>query len=342
MIKATNIAVVRALGGIGDVLCVVPALKRLRALAPSAGVTYIGLPQIEGVVARYPALVDRFLAFPGLPGVPEYPFERSALTSWLGEREREAGFDLAIQLHGSGSVTNVFTGLLAAEQTLGYHLPGLWAPDGSLPFPDALSEVERWTGLIDTLGTTDTDDAPEFPVTDDERAAVRAMLPRGRYAIVHAGASDPRRRWPADRFAAVADALAARGLAVVLTGTANEAEVTASVANAMETTPLNFCSRTTLGQAAALIEGAEIVVTNDTGTSHLAAALRTPSVVIFIASDPARWAPADTARHLAVGAGVADVSIGSSLVTHAPSFPSLDAVCDAAIRLLATPQRVAA
>lgn len=331
----TNIAVLRALGGIGDVLCVVPALKRLRAVCPNARVTYVGLPQIEDVVARYPALIDRFVAFPGFPGVPEYPFYPLALTEWLQARRAEVPFDLAIQLHGSGSVTNVFAGLLGAKRQLGYHVPGLWRPDPtSLPFPDSLSEIERWTALVDTLGITDVDDALEFPVGDDARAAVRAMLPPGRYAVVHAGASDVRRRWPTDRFAALADALAGQGLAVVLTGTANEADAVAAVAAAMHTSPINLCGKTTLDQAAALVETAQIVITNDTGTSHLAAALRVPSVVIFIASDPARWAPANAARHVAVGVGVADIPVGNTFVARQPTLPDVAAVLAAAMRLI--------
>lgn len=329
-----SIAVVRALGGIGDVLCVVPALKRLRALAPDARITYIGRPQIEGVVARYPALVDRFLAFSGFPGVPEHPFDPAALTAWLEARAREERFDLAIQLHGSGSVTNVFTGLIGAKRQVGYHVPGLWAPDAaSPPFPDALAEVARWTALIDTLGVSGTDDALEFPVADTDRDAVRSMLPPGRYTVVHAGASDPRRRWPVDRFAAVADALAGQGLTIVLTGTADEADAVAGVANAMSASSISLCGRTTLGQAAALIEGATIVVTNDTGTSHIAAALAVPSVVIFIASDPARWAPANAALHVAVGGGVNDLPIGSTSPRREAVYPSVEAVRDAALRL---------
>lgn len=338
-----EIAVLRALGGIGDVLCVVPALARLRAAAPLARISYIGLPQVESVVARYPGLADRFVAFPGFPGVPEYPFDARQLSDWLAKRQREAAFDLVVQLHGSGSVTNVFAALLGAKQTIGYHIPGLWSPDPASPeFPDQLSEVDRWTGLIDCLVDSSCDDTLTFPVTSAERAEARAKVPHRRYAVVHAGASDPRRRWPADRFASVANTLAQQGLAVVLTGTANEAEVTAQVAQTMSVPPLNLCGQTTLGQAAALIEGAEIVVTNDTGTSHLAAALRTPSVVIFIASDPARWAPADTLRHVAVGDGVNDVPVGSGTVARAASFPVVDDVERAVARLLATPQRAAA
>ena len=339
MIKPCEIGVVRALGGIGDVLCVVPALKRLRAAVSDARVTYIGLPQVESVVARYPGLVDRFLAFPGFPGVPEYPFERDELVAWLDARRREPEFDIAIQLHGSGSVTNVFTGLLAATRTLAYHVPGLWkpAPD-SPPFPDHLPEVARWTGLVDTLwsagAATNVDDAPEFPVTDDERGALRALMPPGRYAVVHAGASDARRRWPPEHFARVADALAGQGLTVVLTGVSSEAGIIAAVQAHMRSRVVDLCARTTLGQTAALIEAAAVVVTNDTGTSHLAAALRVPSVVIFIASDPARWAPADAALNVAVGQGVNDISIGSAADARSASHPSVDHVLAAAIRLI--------
>lgn len=338
-----EIAVLRALGGIGDVLCVVPALARLRAAAPEARISYIGLRQVEGVVARYRGLVDRFIAFPGFPGVPEHPFDAARLTDWLAERQREPALDLVIQLHGSGSVTNVFAALLGGKRTVGYHIPGLWSPDGASPdFNDSRSEVDRWTGLIDSIAKTQVDDLIAFPITDGERASARALLPATRYAVVHAGASDPRRRWPADRFAAVADALAAQGLAVVLTGTPNEAAVTDDVATAMQTSALNFCGRTTLGQAAALIEEAEIVVTNDTGTSHLAAALRSPSIVIFIASDPARWAPADTARHSAVGQGVDDVPVGSKVIARAASFPDVAEVLAAVTRLTAAPRKAAA
>ena len=334
-----EIAVVRALGGIGDVLCVVPALKRLRAAVPDARVTYIGLPQVESVVARYPALVDRFLPFPGFPGVPEHRFEAGLLTRWLDDRRDEAPFDLAIQLHGSGSVTNVFTALLEAERTFGYHLPGLWKPDAASPaFPDALPEVARWTSLVDALrprGAQDgVDDALEFPVSDEERVAVRALVPSARYAVVHTGASDPRRRWSPQSFAEVAHSLGERGLQVVLTGVTSESGVVAAVQAHMRSISIDLCSRTTLGQTAALIEGAAVVVTNDTGVSHLAAALRVPSVVIFIASDPARWAPADGALHLAVGEGVGDVPVGSGAVAREASEPSVDDVFAAAIRLL--------
>lgn len=332
----SRVAVLRALGGLGDVICVVPALRRLRRAWPNAEITYIGLPQVEPVVARYADLRLRFLAFPGFPGVPEYPFDHDRLRDFLAARRAEPRLDLAIQMHGSGGVTNVFAALLGAEATAGWHVPGTWCPDPRFywHFPDSLSERERWTALAGRIGAAgDGDDAPWFPITDAERAALDPAL-SGNLAVLHPGASDPARRWSPERFAAVGDRLAAEGLRVVLTGTANEAEIVARVAAAMSEPAIDLCGRTGLGEMAALIERARIVVTNDTGTAHLCAALRSPSVTIFLVSDPARWAAADTRLHVAVGAGVPDMPIGKPRSTARSASPTVENVLRAADALL--------
>jgi ADP-heptose:LPS heptosyltransferase len=103
----------------------------------------------------------------------------------------------------------------------------------------------------------------------------------------------PERRWPAERFAAVAD----RGLKVVLTGTAAEADLTRAVADAMAAPSADLVGRTDLGATAALIARARLVVCNDTGVSHVAVAVRTPRVAVSTGDNPARWVPTDAARH---------------------------------------------
>jgi ADP-heptose:LPS heptosyltransferase len=82
-----------------------------------------------------------------------------------------------------------------------------------------------------------------------------------------------------------------------LTGSAHEAQLTAAVARAMRAPAVDLAGRTSLGAMGALLSRARLLVTNDTGISHLAAALRVPSVVVFTASDPARWAPLDARLH---------------------------------------------
>ena len=102
----------------------------------------------------------------------------------------------------------------------------------------------------------------------------------------------------------MADALAERGLAVVLTGSEEDAAVTAEVAAAMSSQATDAGGRTSLGAFGALLAGARLLVTNDSGASHVAAALRVPSVAVFTASDPRRWAPLDGALHRIVSAPV--------------------------------------
>ena len=124
------------------------------------------------------------------------------------------------------------------------------------------------------------------------------------YVIVHPGGRGDDRRWPFERFAAVADALAAHGLRVVVTGSAVERPIADALASRAAVNVVDVVGRTSLGVLAALVDGAQVVVTNDTGVSHVAAARRTPSVVVFVGSDPVRWAPIDRARHIALGRGV--------------------------------------
>jgi ADP-heptose:LPS heptosyltransferase len=125
---------------------------------------------------------------------------------------------------------------------------------------------------------------------------MHGLIP-GEYVCLHPGSRAEIRRWPAVRFAVVADELAARGFKVVLTGTHEESHLTASVAAQMQSPAVDLAGQTDLGTAAALLSKARLLVTNDTGVSHLADAMNTPSVILFSASDPNRWAPLDRTLH---------------------------------------------
>jgi ADP-heptose:LPS heptosyltransferase len=154
----------------------------------------------------------------------------------------------------------------------------------------------------------------EFPIFDSDRDEFEALpearsLWPGQFIVVHPGATAVERRWPAERFAAVADALAARGFPIVLTGTAAERPLVRAVAEAMRHPAIPLAGRTSLGALGVLLSQARLVLCNDTGVSHLADALRVPSVVVF-GADARRWAPLDRQLHRVVAAPsgrVADV-----------------------------------
>jgi ADP-heptose:LPS heptosyltransferase len=216
----------------------------------------------------------------------------------------DARFDLALQMHGSGRIVNPLVAAFGARRTACFQEPGEWAPDPPLAvrWPEQGHEIERMLALTDHLGIARRGMHLEFPVAPEDLAWCDGLLGRGMYACVHPGAQLPSRRWPVERFAAVADALARRGLRVVATGVASEAPLVASMAARMGTRPLDLAGRTTLGQFGALVQGAALVVANDTGISHVAAALGTPSVIVSCGADAQRWAPLDRARHRVLAA----------------------------------------
>ncbi len=306
-----RIAVLRALQ-LGDMLCAVPALRALRAAAPHAAITLIGLPWARAFVERFERYLDAFLEFPGYPGLPERTPDLQAFPVFL-EHAHQAGFDLVIQMHGSGEITNPLSVLLGGAARAGFYRRGHYCPDHSrfIEYPDSEPELRRHLALVQFLGAAPRGEFLEFPVTDDDRASARRAagdhLGRGQYVCVHPGARAAERRWSPAAFAHLGDLLARRGFTVVLTGSEDEAPLTRQVAAGMRASAIDASGCTSLGGLAALIAGARLLVCNDTGVSHIADALSVPSVVIFTASDPRRWAPLHRSAHRVVTApGVAD------------------------------------
>jgi ADP-heptose:LPS heptosyltransferase len=181
---------------------------------------------------------------------------------------------------------------------------------------------------MEHLGFPSTGEDLEFPLYEDDFARLSQVhragsLKPGAYACVHPGAADPLRRWSPENFAAVADRLATEGLQIVLTGTAQERRLTAAVARRMKAPALDLAGQTDLGSLAALLSRARLLVCNDTGVSHLAAALHVPSVVVFTATDPARWAPLNGNLHRVVlpENGREQSLLHAQVLLNAPSYP---------------------
>lgn len=337
-----RIAILRALY-LGDLLCATPAFRALRERFPRAELTLIGLPWAAEFVARSPHL-DRFLAFPGYPGLEDEPPVPGASGAFFAAM-REAPYDLAIQMHGDGSASNGFVAALDARRTLGYRREaGDRRLDESLPYPGREHETRRWLRLVAALGARTDDLRPVFPVSATEVASATALLaghpahggerPRALIGL-HVGAKDPARRWPPERFVALSDLLWARhGAALVLTGGAAERPLAAAVLRDLHAPALDLVGKTDLGQFAAIIAGLELLVTNDTGASHLAAATGTPSVILFGPTRPEQWAPLDRGRHRALDARavVPRGDDGAFALRQLPVGPVL-AACEELLRL---------
>ncbi|MCW2813742.1 MAG: hypothetical protein JWN84_1197 [Nocardioides sp.] len=284
--------------GLGDLLCSAPALRALATVRPDVRVTLVTWPEMAGVVERLGS-VEELLAFPGAPGIPERPPREDGWPAFV-RAAHERGFDLALQAYGDNPAANRVAAALGARLVGGFAPTGWDPPPGTealhLRYPTAEHEVRRHLLLLEHLGLELPPDAERmfFPVTDDEerdhaeRLAGLGLRPGG-YAVLHPGASAPARHWPVASYAELAAALVADGWPVVLTGTPPEAPLTTHVAAAAPGA-VDLAGRTDLAGAALLIRDAAVLVGNDTGTAHVAAAFETPSVTIFQSGDPRRWA----------------------------------------------------
>jgi ADP-heptose:LPS heptosyltransferase len=306
-----RIVVFRALPGLGDFLCVTPALRALRVACPQAQITLIGSSANRGLIDRFSHLIDELIEFAGYPGLPEQSPDRERFTEFQAEM-RDRKLDLAIQMHGSGVVTNSVVRSLGASRTAGFFVADGECPDRDsfLPFEESESEVRRYLRLMALLGIPAQKEALEFPLVTEDWQTLQTIKETHKlsqnYVCIHPGASVVDRRWAAENFASVGDVLAEMDLQVVLTGSVAEVSLAESVIQKMRSPALNLAGCTNLGTLAALLGQARLLICNDTGVSHLAAALQTPSVVVFSGSDPQRWAPLDLSCHRAIHNTVGD------------------------------------
>ncbi|MGI5231964.1 glycosyltransferase family 9 protein [Actinoallomurus sp. CA-142502] len=271
-----RVLMLRALG-LGDFLTAVPAYRALRAAYPEHE-TVLAAPPVLAPLAELTGAIDRLL--------PAGELER---LSWDGPPP-----EVAVDLHGDGPASHRLVEELSAPLTMLYASPQ--APDAKGPWWDpGEHEVTRWCRLPEWYGV------PADP--GDLRLRSPGPSPYAGAVVLHPGAASTGRRWPAGRFAAVARALTAEGHRVVLTGAPDEQDLTRRVA-AEAGLPPDAALETTLAELAAVIASARAVISNDTGTSHLATAYGTPSVTLFGPVSPALWGPPpDRPEHVALWHG---------------------------------------
>lgn len=298
-----SIAIFRALK-LGDMLCAVPSLRAIRKAYPLAHISLIGLATAESLVKRYPEYIDEFIVFSGFPGMPETDPSAKGVLNFLSNLQGRE-FDLAIQLHGSGELSNSVVSLLGAKRTAGLYRPQHFCPDSKLysVYSEEISEVHRCMSALNKLAIQDEDDALEFPLLEEDFMASDAVLEssnlaRESFYCIHPGASTESKRWSPLNFARVADFLVEKGSSVLFTGSSMEADLVTEIRDLMNYHSVDAASlNLALGPLGALIKSSRGMICNDTGVSHLCAALKVPSIVIFSETDPARWAPLNHSLH---------------------------------------------
>lgn len=279
-----RLLVLRALG-LGDLLTAVPALRALRD----------GFGEHERILAAPAFLAPLVRLLDGAVDTlvdVDFRVRVGRLPSSLARP------DVAVNLHGSGPESHAAVCALDPGHAIAFHDP-TYAPDGP-PWDDDEHERVRWCRLLTAAGIpADPADHLLRPPADGAPAHFAGAT------VIHPGASAVARRWPAQRWAAVARDQLRRGHQVVITGGDDEVDLAKSVArDAGIGGEWVVAGQTDLGDLVRLIAVAGRVASGDTGVGHLATALSTPSVAVFGPTSPARWGPpAASGRHVALWAG---------------------------------------
>jgi ADP-heptose:LPS heptosyltransferase len=286
---------------IGDFIFTLPALDALRAAYPDAEIVLLARRWHAEFLRDRPGPVDRVVVVPrsrGANGGETEADDADELERFFAAMRAEQ-FDLAVQLHGGGRHSNPFVRRLGARVTVGLRAPDAPPLDRWLPYIYFQHEYVRYLEVAALAGAKPVALEPRVRVTDRDRAEAASRVPESSrpLAVLHPGAGDPRRRWPPERFAAVADALADAGARVGVIGTASERPIVEAVLNAMRSDGLNLCDRLSLGGLAGLLSRAAVVVSDDSGPLHLAFAVGARAVGIYWCFNLFTSSPLTRARH---------------------------------------------
>ena len=298
----------RGVNWVGDAVMTVPALRELRRLFPRARLTLATRPWAEGIFAGAD-FIDDFLVTKDSSGKPAALFREAR--EWRARR-----FDLAVLFPNSFAPALV-AALARVPARVGYatqgraplltHRVGVPAWRGHrhevFYYLHLVAELERRLCGSTSIESREPDTA--LRVTGARLREAEALLlesgarPGRPLVAVCPGSTNSRaKRWPPERFAAVADMLAERtGAEIVLVGAAEESDISAEVARHMRARPVVLTGKTDLAQTAAVLKASDLLVTNDTGPAHVAAAVGCPVVVIFGPTNPFTTRPfSDTAE----------------------------------------------
>ncbi|MGH3428060.1 MAG: glycosyltransferase family 9 protein [Mycobacteriales bacterium] len=306
--EVRKIAVVRA-NALGDYIFVIPALQALRAAYPGAEIILFGQQWHAEFLTGRPGPVDHVEVLPklaGFGGAPEMTVSNAVRSSPEVKdffvRMRSQRFDLALQLHGGGRHSNPVAHALGARLTAGLRDHG--APDlgRTLNYQYFQPEVFRYLEVAEMVGAPPVTFEPRLELTEKDLDEAQRVFYDGRdhgqpWIALHPGATDSRRRWPAERFTQIGDALAAADYRIIVTGTGAEAALVKQICSAMRAPAHGLVDALSVGGLAALYARCALVISNDTGPMHVAAAVGTPTVGLYWIGNLINGGPVYRRRH---------------------------------------------
>ena len=310
-VRASEIkrVVVRGTNWVGDSVMSVPALRALRRVLPDAEITLVLRPGCKGLFSDA-TFIDNVLVYD----------RRNTFSVFSQIREwRKRNFDLALLFQNAFEAA-LIPFLAGVPVRLGY------ATEARQPMLTNAVDLPDWRSskhevffylylvtaleqlLYKTSTICETDPDATLEVSASRKAEASQLLTslgingnRSIVALCPGSINSRAKRWPAESYAALADRLANEGRQVLIVGSAKEAEVAQEVMSRMRNQPLNLTGKTTIDQLTSILAITDLLVTNDTGPAHIAAALGRPTLVIFGPTNPLTTRPlsglAEILRH---------------------------------------------
>jgi lipopolysaccharide heptosyltransferase II len=293
--RARRVLCVR-LDQLGDVLMTTPAIRALKESGSSDRRITLLTSSGGAGIARLVPEVDEVLAYdpPWMKATP--PRAGCGADFEMIDRLRARSFDAAViftvysQNPLPAALFCYLAGIplrLAHCRENPYQLLTDWIPETE-PESGVRHEVRRQLDLVSAVGARTADDRLSLRPTDDAIRRIDATLDRlglrgaRRWAVIHPGASAPSRRYPPEGFAEAARRLVRdEGLRLVFTGGRGELELVDSIRRAMDAPSDSLAGRLELDELAALIARAPVLIVNNTGPAHIAAAVGTPVVDLY-------------------------------------------------------------
>ncbi|AIE84252.1 glycosyltransferase family 9 protein [Fimbriimonas ginsengisoli] len=271
------------LSALGDTVCSLPAAAALKKTFPECHITWTVDPRFAGIVECCTAVDEVLRVKPSLRSIPVY----------------DHAFDAALDLQGLLK-SALCIARAKADRKVGYH----WQREGAalfsekiLPDPSSFHVVDQYVDVARALGAEcHRADFALKPKEEDILSVRRKLKERGvvgRIMVVNAGAGWATKRWPAEHFARVIDAVQAEGVQAVLVGGKAKADraAAAEVVARCATAPADLLGETNVSELVALIRLASVHLGGDTGSTHIAAALDTPAVGLYSITRPRRSCP---------------------------------------------------
>jgi len=288
---------VRATNWVGDVVMCMPALDALRANFPQSHIAVLARPWVAALFENHPG-VDEIIPYTKGRGF----FKDSAEMIRVIRLVKNHRFDLAVLFQ------NAFEAALLAclggvPVRVGYNTDGrgLLLTHAVVRDREILKkhQVEYYLAILRAMDWEAPTSEPRIYVGQKEEAAVGGLLSSrgvGEEDFVvglSAGAIfGPAKRWPVERFAAIGDRCCERwGARVLLIGSEKDGAACFDLSRIMKHAAVNFCGKTSLGEALALIRRCRLFISNDSGLMHVSAALGVPTVAIFGSTNPVATGP---------------------------------------------------